>query len=400
MMNLKPHRAVPLSNVILTLILGSLQTIMPLSTDLYLPALPTIARDLNVSPGAAQFTLAVFLIGVAIGQVAYGPITDKYGRKTPLLLGLAVYMLGSLVCAIAPTINILIGGRFLQALGASASAVITPSIARDLWSGKTLADRLSLLFLVVGAAPLLAPSLGGLLLTQWNWHALFWCLVLFGLLVTLAVTRLSETSSPHERAGARLRDAASTYASLLRNPPFLLYVLTGACLAGCLLAFITGASFIYIEGFGVNPTEFAVLFSLTATGFVAATQINRLLLRHLSLNAITRGAVIVLLLLALLLLAVVASGGANKYLFTALLFVLSGAIGCAFPNLAALAFGTVQERMGSAAALQGTLQSVFGGVAGALVSVLANGATLPVIAIMSGFALFALIFLFAAQRRQ
>ncbi len=133
--------------------------VMPLITDLYLPALPTIARGPNVSPGAAQFTLAVFMLGVALGQVAYGPVTDKEGRLAPLLFGLAVYILGSVVCALAPTITTLIGGRLLQALGASASA-----IARDLWSGKTLADRLSLLFLVIGVAPILAPSLGGLIL--------------------------------------------------------------------------------------------------------------------------------------------------------------------------------------------------------------------------------------------
>lgn len=399
-MKLKSRVPVQLSNVVLMLILGGLQTVMPLSTDLYLPGLPAIARDLNVSPGAAQFTLAVFMIGVAVGQVAYGPITDKYGRKKPLLFGLAVYILGALVCTLATTINLLIGGRFLQALGASAAAVITPAIARDLWSGKTLADRLSLLFLVVGVAPLLAPSLGGLILIQWDWHGLFWCLVAFGLLVTLAVTLLPETSSPRERAQVRLHDAAGTYATLLRNVPFILYVLTGACLAGCLLAFITGSSFMYIEALGVTPRLFAVLFSLTATGFIGATQLNRFLLRRLSLSTITRGAVTLLLLLALLLLAVVASGQANTFLLTALLFVLSGAIGCAFPNLAALAFGHVKERIGSAAALQGTLQSVFGGLAGTLVGALANGATLPVIDIMTGFAVFAVIFLFAAQRRQ
>jgi DHA1 family bicyclomycin/chloramphenicol resistance-like MFS transporter len=127
-------------------ILGGLQTIMPISTDLYLPALPTIARDLNVSAGAAQFTLAVFMIGVATGQIAYGPITDTYGRKRPLLIGLAVYILGATICALAPTISMLIGGRFLQAIGAAAGAVIAIAIARDLWSGKLLADRLSLLF--------------------------------------------------------------------------------------------------------------------------------------------------------------------------------------------------------------------------------------------------------------
>jgi DHA1 family bicyclomycin/chloramphenicol resistance-like MFS transporter len=146
----KSYAPIGLSSALVTLILGGLQAVMPISTDLYLPGLPTIARDLNVSPGAAQFTMAIFMIGVAIGQVVYGPVTDRYGRKKPLFVGLTIYILGAVICALAPTINTLLGGRFLQALGASAGAVITNAIARDLWSGKILADRLSLLILVLG----------------------------------------------------------------------------------------------------------------------------------------------------------------------------------------------------------------------------------------------------------
>jgi len=372
---------------------------MPMSTDLYLPALPTIARDLNVSPGATQLTLAVFMLGVAIGQIAYGPITDKYGRKKPLLVGLAVYILGAMICALAPTITVLIGGRFLQALGASAGAVITTAIARDLWSGKLLADRLSLLFLIIGVAPILAPSLGGLILTQWDWHGLFWFLVAFGTLVAISVTLLPETSSADERAHVRLRDAVGTYATLLRNTHFMLFVLTGACAVGMLLTYITGSSFIYIETLGVTPSVFAVLFGVNAIGFIGASQVNRVLLRHLSLLSITRSAVMAAVLIALLLLAVVASGYASTLSLTVLFFALSAAIGFIIPNNAALAFGTVRERMGSAAALQGTMQSVFGGVAGGLAGALGNGATLPVIGIITGFAVLAAVFLFAAHRR-
>ncbi len=392
--------SIRLSSALLTLILGGVQTVMPISTDLYLPALPTIARDLNVSPGAAQLTLAVFMIGVAIGQIANGPVTDKYGRKKPLLVGLAVYILGAMICALAPTITMLIGGRFLQALGASAGAVITAAIARDLWSGKLLADRLSLLFLIIGVAPILAPSLGGLILTQWDWHGLFWFLVAFGTLVAISVTLLPETSSAHERAHVRLRDAVGTYATLLRNTPFILFVLTGACAVGMLLTYITGSSFIYMKTLGVTPSVFGVLFGVNAIGFIGASQFNRVLLRHLSLLSITRGAVIAAVLVALLLLAVMASGYASTLSLTVLFFALSAAIGLIIPNNAALAFGTVRERMGSAAALQGTMQSVFGGVAGGLVGALANGATLPVMGIITGFAALAAVFLLAAHRWQ
>ncbi len=392
--------SIRLSSALLILILGGLQTVMPISTDLYLPALPTIARDLNVSPGVAQFTMAVFMIGVAIGQIVYGPITDKYGRKKPLLIGLAIYILGALLCAFATSINTLIGGRFLQALGAAAGAVITATIARDLWSGKVLADRLSLLFLVIGVAPILAPSLGGLILTLWDWHGMFWFLVVFGALVAISVTLLPETSSAQERAQVRLRDAAGTYAALLRNPSFMLFVLTGACTVGMLFAYITGSSFIYIETLGVTPGLFAILFGVNAAGFIGASQLNRVLLRHFSVFAITRTAVIAGVFVALLLVVVVANECANTFTLTILFILLCAAIGFIIPNIAALAIGTVKERMGSASALQGTMQSIFGGIAGGLVGALGNGSTLPVIVIIAGFAGLAAAFLLVAHRKQ
>ncbi len=373
---------------------------MPLSTDLYLPGLPTIARDLNVSPGAAQYTLAVFMIGAALGQIAYGPITDKYGRKKPLLVGLWIYTIGATICALAPTISVLIGGRFLQAFGASAGAVIAIAVARDLWSGKVLADRLSLLVLVLGVAPILAPSLGGFIFTAWDWHGLFWFLVAYGVLVTVAVTLLPETSASHERTQARLRDATTTYAMLLRNTPFLLYVLTGACMVGTLLAYITGSAFIYIETLGVTPGLFAVLFGVNAIGFVGASQLNRLLLRRLSMVSVIRGAVTAAVLIGMGLLVVVASGHASTLTLTVLFIAQAATVGAPLPNVTALAFGSVRERMGSAAALQGTAQSVVAGVAGWLVGMLGNGAALPVMGIIAGFAALAAVLLLAAHRWQ
>jgi MFS transporter, DHA1 family, multidrug resistance protein len=286
----------------------------------------------------------------------------------------------------------------LQALGASASAVITAAIARDLWSGKVLADRLSLLFLVVGFAPIVAPSLGSVILLLLNWHGLFWFLVVFGLVVALSVTALPETSSPLERKQTRLRDAAGSYLLLVRNTPFILYVLTGACLVGVLFTHITGSSFLYINTLNVTPGQFAALFSFTALGFIGATQFNRLLLKRMSLFSIVRAAVIAAVICSLLLLLVVLSGFATIVSLTLLLFALSAALGCAFPNVAALAFSTVQERLGSASALQGTMQSVFGGIAGGLVSALGNAATLPLMGIMAGFAILAAVFLMAAHR--
>lgn len=344
-MNRPSARPARLSSTLLTLVLGGLQAVMPLSTDLYLPGLPTIARDLHVSPGAAQYTLAVFMIGAALGQIAYGPITDTFGRKKPLLVGLCIYTIGAVICALAPSITVLIAGRFLQAVGASADAVIAIAIARDLWSGKLLADRLSLLVLILGVAPILAPSLGGFIFTAWDWHGLFWVLVAYGILITVASTLLPETSASHERTQARLRDAATTYAMLLRNAPFLLYVLTGACMVGTLLAYITASAFLYIEALGMTPGLFAVLFGVNAMGFVGASQLNRLLLRHLSMVSVIRGAVTAAVLIGIGLLVVVASGHASALTLTVLFIAQAATVGATLPNVTALALGSVRERM-------------------------------------------------------
>ena len=390
----------PLSPVLLTLILGGLQAVMPLSIDLYLPGLPAIALDLHATAGAAQFTLAVFMLGVALGQLAYGPVTDKYGRKGPLLFGLSVYVLGAVLCALAPSIAALIAGRFLQALGASASAVITAATVRDLWSGKALAERLSQLMLVMGVAPILAPSLGGLILTHGTWHTLFWFLAAFGLLAALAVAQLPETSSVQERQQTQLRNAATNYLALLRNTPFLLHILAGACMSGVLFAYLTGSSFVYITTLGVTPTLFAVLFGVNAVGLILASQLNRVLLRRFGLFQVTRLAVFAALLLAAVLLMVVLTGHTTVLTLTVLLFLLLGALGCTFPNISALAFGHVRERIGSAAALQGTIQSAVGAAAGSFVSVFGNGTALPMAGVLVGSAALAALLLFVARRHQ
>lgn len=398
---MKQQTAAPiaLTSGVFILVLGAIQAIMPMSIDLYLPALPTIARDLQVEPGAVQLTVAVFLLGVAVGQLIYGPITDKYGRKLPLFVGLGFYVVDAFLCAQADSIALLIGGRFIQALGASAGAVISSAIARDVWSGKLLADRLSLLILVLGVAPVLAPSLGSLILTQWQWHTLFWFLLGYGAIIAGALTLLPETSSPNERAHVRLRDALRTYVAILGNRPFMLFIVTGACSIGMLIGYITSSSFIYIDILGVSPREFGLFFGINAVGFVAAAQLNRLLLRRFPLEQVAGTALFGAIGVGLSLIAVTASGLASAVTLTVLFSLLCVTIGFSMPNLAALAFGHVRERMGSASALQGTTQSIIGGLSGALVGLLSNGTMLPAVVVITAFAIVARILLTQAVRR-
>lgn len=384
--------------VLLTLILGGLQAFGPLSIDMYLPGLPTIARDLRVDEGTAQFTLSAFLLGMALGQAAYGPVTDKYGRRRPLLFGVAVYVLASVLCALAPTAPLLIAGRFLQALGASAGAVITTAVVRDLWRGKEAADRFSLLMLVMGVAPILAPLLGGLILARFEWHAIFWTLAGLGVLCLAAVFALPETSSPESRAGVRLRDAAGTYLDLLRNAPFVAYALAGSFASCTLFAYISGSSFVFIETLGLTPGLYSVLFGANALGLIVASQVNRALLRRGSLNGIAAGASAATLGFALLLVLVTLTGNASVWTLAPLLFGLLSSLGLTFPNTTTLALEHVRVRMGSASALRGTIQFALAGGAGSLVGLLADGTALPMTGVMAVSAVLSAVCLWLGRR--
>ncbi len=389
----------PPHGLLLMLILGSIQAIMPISIDLYLPSLPTIANEFNVTAGAVQFTLAIFLIGVGLGQVVYGPLTDKYGRKGPLTVGFVIYILGALACALAPSITVLIAGRFLQALGASAGSVISGAIARDLWRGKTLADRLSLLMLVLGVAPILAPSLGGVILSFWNWHGVFWVLVGYGIIMLFALTHLPETSSAVERDSIQLRDTARNYGAILGNIPFLCYVCIGACISAILMSYITSSSFLYIDMLGNSPRQFGMLFGINAIGLIGSSQLNRRVLRTQRLETVAQRALFAALVIALVMIGFALSGAVTTVVLSCLLFSLCVSLGFIMPNIAALAFGHVHARMGSASAIQGTLQSIVGGIAGTLVGVLSNGTVIPVALVIGCAALIGSILLIITTRR-
>ncbi|PYE48986.1 multidrug effflux MFS transporter [Deinococcus yavapaiensis] len=388
----------PRRSALLTVILGGLQAFGPLSIDMYLPGLPAIARDLGASEGTAQFTLSAFLIGMAIGQAVYGPITDKYGRKSPLRFGVVLYVIASVLCTLAPSVGVLILGRFLQALGASAGAVITTAVVRDVWSGKAAADRFSLLMLVMGVAPILAPLLGSIVLAHFDWHAVFWILAVFGALCLAAISALPETAPRTPGKSSRLRDGLRTYALLTRDTGFVTYALAGSFASSTMFAYITASSFVFVDLFGVAPGTYGLLFGLNALGLIVASQVNRALLRRLPIEVIASFATLALALFASLLLLVTLLGQANAVVFAALLFGLLTSLGFTFPNTTALALESIRTNMGSASAFRGTVQFALSGLAGSLVGVLANGTALPMASVIFVCAILATVFLSVARR--
>lgn len=366
-----------LGRVGLMLMLGALTSFGPLSIDMYLPALPRLGAVYGVDAAAVQLTLATFFVGYSLGQTLWGPITDRFGRKPPLYFSLLLFAIASAGCALAPSVEILACWRLLQALGVAAGVVISRAMVRDLFPPSEMAHVFSTLMMVIGVAPILAPLIGGYLLGWFDWEAIFWLLTGLGLLCLLAVTlRLDETHRPAVKPSLRLGVILRSYGSLLADRQYLGFALCGGLSLGGMFAYIAGSPFVLIELKRVPAEAYGWIFGANALGFVAASQMNRRLLkRHGSLALIHDST----LVQALAGLALLAASAFNGGLWTLLppLFVYVTCIGFILPNTSALAMGPQGHRAGIAAALLGTLQFAMAAVAALSVGALQDGSGLP-----------------------
>lgn len=369
----------------LIFVLGVLTAFGPLSIDMYLPSLPLIGAAFHTSAARVQLTLATFMFGMGVGQLLYGPLSDRYGRRPPLLAGVLLYCLSSLGCALAPSIELLIGLRFLQALGGAAGPVIARAVVRDLFSGLEIARVLSIMTLVMGAAPILAPVLGGAVLAAAGWRAIFFVLTGLGALA-LALAFLNVPRMQLQPSTARLHQSVLL---LLRDRRFVTSALAGSFAQVTLFAYISSAPFVFMTLLHVDAHGFALLFGMNATGFIAATQCNRLLLRRFSIAGIALGAALWLCAAHALLLCVVHFWFGSTLPFAAALFTCVIGLGLVFPNVTALALERHAQNAGLASSLLGALQFGSGAVAAALV---ADGhSARPMVWMMSAGAWLALI---------
>ncbi|MDR0353154.1 MAG: multidrug effflux MFS transporter [Opitutaceae bacterium] len=351
----------------LILLLALLAAFGPLAIDMYLPALPQIARDLRASESAAQFSLSVFFIAVALSQMIYGPLSDRFGRRRPLLCGLALFALASAGCARAGTAGGLIGWRVAMALGGAAGMVLSRAVVRDRFSGREAASAFSLLMIVMGAAPILAPIAGAHILPLGGWRGIFWVLLAVGVAAWLAVMfGLPESLPAERRSRLGVLSAVAGYWRLLGERRFLGYALVLGFNAGALFTYITCSPHVFIGLNGVSPAGFSAFFGLNALGMLGAAALNRKLLHNHAPGRIL-GGVLVVVLLAGLALAVCAWTGLGGFpAIVALLFLTLASGGMVGPNALALALEPFGRAAGSAAALLGTLQFGMGGLAGAL----------------------------------
>ena len=371
----------------LVLLLGVLTAFGPLSIDMYLPAFPQITRELGARPGMVQLTLAAFLLSAALSQAFYGSLADRLGRRRPLLAGCALYALGSLGCAIAPSLNILIAARSLQAMGGAAGMVISRAIVRDLFDERKSAHVYSQLMLVMGAAPILAPWVGGQILMFGSWRLIFLLLAVFGCGCFLATAwGLPETHPASRRSRETVGEALSTFGALLWDRRFLGYSLVAGCTAGINFAYIAGSSFVYIELHGVTVQHFGLFFGANALGLIAASQINRWLLRRHTPESILTCSLAANMVAGLALAACGATGWGGLPALVALLFLSLFNVGLSFPNIAAAALAPFGRKAGSASAVLGTVQFAVGGLSGATVGLLHNGTALPMTATLAACA--------------
>lgn len=375
----------------LVILLGSLAALGPFAIDTYLPAFPEIAREFGTDVGHIGLSLSSYFLGICLGQLFYGPILDRYGRRTPLLWGLGVFTAASLLCAWAPSTEALIALRFVQALGGCAGMVAGRALVRDLFPDDA-ADVFSSLMLVMGVAPIIAPGVGGWLTSLWGWPSIFYFLAVVSLLVTFAIAmRLPTVHIRNEDQTLHPVQVARGYLGIFRERTFLAWGLSGSFVSGGLFAYIAGSPAVYMDLFGMSKATFSWFFAINAMGLIGASQVNRVLLkRHTS----ERISTVVLVCQCIASLGLVASAWFHfaPGVYVLVWLFLFGQ-GFAFPNTSALAMRPFGINAGSASALLGSLQMASGALLSGLVSMLPGGSALPMALGMALSAIGALLLL-------
>lgn len=350
------------------LILGVMIAIGPLAIDMYLPALPTMAEDFGVSTTSLARSVPAYFIGLVFGQLFYGPFSDRIGRVKPMYIGMAIFITASVICAMTKNEWILFAARTMQAVGACVTSVVARASVRDVLDPIQSARAFSLMVLVMGVAPILAPTLGTVILQAADWHALFWFLAAYGVfIIILTKFFLKETLLPANRNTRPMRETLVGYLDLLKDKTFVIPAMAAGLLQGAFFIYLSISSVLFMENYGLLEKEFAIAFGINAFGFVALTQVNQWLLKKISLITLLRfGAFLQVFSAAcLLVLGSVFGGQANFMLVSVAIFCCIAGLGFTQPNATAIALAFQKKRAGMASAMQGAMQfsvGIFGGL--------------------------------------
>ncbi len=385
---------------LLILILGLLSAIGPFSIDMYLPGFPTIANDLNTTVDQVSYSLSSFFIGICVGQLILGPLLDRFGRKKPLYVGLVIYIIASLGCAVSNSVEQLIVFRFLQALGGCVGMVAPGAIVRDSFPVKENAKIFSLLILILGVSPIIAPTVGSYVIAVFGWHAVFIVLsVITAVLLVAVIFLLPESKQPDPSMSLRPKPIINNYLYVLKQPQFFTYAFSGAIAAAGLFAYLAGSPFVFMTVFKVSEQQYGLIFGFIAAGLITCSQLNNVLLRKYNSEKIIRTVLLVQTSVGILLCIGTYFEWLTLYSTIGLIFLFLSCQGFSFPNSSALSLAPFTREAGSASALMGAIQMGFGAFASALVGLISNGTKVPMTAVMAGCALLGLIILLLGRRR-
>jgi DHA1 family bicyclomycin/chloramphenicol resistance-like MFS transporter len=382
------------------ILLGLLDAFGPLGIDMYLPAFPQIEHDLNAHGGAMQLTLSLFLAGLAIGQLICGPISDRVGRRLPLLYGSAAFALASLTCAFARSIEALILARFVMGLAGSTGMVIARAVVRDSFEEADSSRIYSMLMLVIGIAPIISPSVGGWLMQTGGWGSIFWALAGFACLCGFAVAiDLPETHPPSRRNRDSVATIFRRYAALIVDRRFIGYAAPVSLALGLIFAYVASAPSVFMQFYQLSPRAFSLLFAGNAIGLIGAAQVNRWLTRHFDTHAILRAASLVNALAAILIAVLGWTGMGGFPAIFAAIFLCLTTVGLILPNATAAVMAPFPEQAGVASALLGMLQFSVGAATGALVGLFHDGTPRSMAFTMAGCAVISLMITVLSERR-
>jgi len=387
------------SKFLIILMLGLLSAIGPFSIDMYLPGFKAIAIDLKTNIEQIQLSLTSFFIGIASGQMIYGPLLDRYGRKTPLIIGLLIYIGASIGCVFIQSADGLILLRFIQALGSCGGMVASRALVRDYFPASETAKIFSMLMLVIGVSPILAPTMGGYIIDIWGWHYIFVFLTVLTTLILLGVIFILPKSEPDPTLSLMPTPIVKGFMSVFKNRQFLIYSVAGGTASSGLYAYLSGSPFVMMEIYGLNEKQYGWTFALIAGGLIASSQVNNLVLKKFNSGDIAKKALMIQALAGLVMLILALIHLLNLYWIIFLIFCFLACQGFVFPNTSALALNPFTKSAGSASALLGSIQLSIGAIASILVSILHNNTNIPMVGIMATCAIVSyLILLFAPQK--
>ncbi|MFD1096568.1 multidrug effflux MFS transporter [Salegentibacter chungangensis] len=401
-MNTTPQGRNKKKEAIILLVLGTMIALGPFSIDAYLPGFKRIAEDFNTSVANVGLTLTSYFIGISLGQLAYGPIMDKFGRKKPLLIGLGIYFLAAISCFLSPNLTWLIISRFFLAVGAAAGMVAAKAVVRDIFPVNEVAGAISVLMLIMGGAPIIAPTVGSFIIEGMGWKIIFLFLALFSFLMILSVYRfLPESIEPDKMVELNLNKVLRKYFGILTHEKFWSFSIAGSFTIGAMFAYISDAPRLFMSNFDLSQKEFGMLFGINAAGLILGSQINRLFLRRFTTFQITFFNSIVLVGLASLFL-VNSLIGPNFYATVGLLFSILFLLGFQNPNTTALSLEPFATKAGRASALIGSLKMILGALASFAISLFHTSSVLPlaVILLMCLSVSFGLLMRFSVKEKR